>query len=177
MNWMWGFHETVGTTIDTFRTMLQIMKEYPQFRFSQSQASVYRILERFAPEMLEEVRQRVREGRWEVTASTWVENDKNLPSGESLLRQYLLAKRYLCGLFDLRPEDLALDFEPDTFGHSAYVPEVAASAGVKYYYHCRGRETHELISRWRPPPGRSCCCIPSPTGTTRTSAPMWQSRR
>ena len=153
MNWMWGFHETVGTTIDTFRTMLQIMKEYPQFRFSQSQASVYRILERFAPEMLEEVRQRVREGRWEVTASTWVENDKNMPSGESLLRQYLLAKRYLCGLFDLRPEDLALDFEPDTFGHSAYVPEAAASAGVKYYYHCRGRETHELISRWRAPSG------------------------
>ena len=59
MNWMWGFDETVGTVMDTFRTMLQIMKEYPQFKFSQSQASVYRILERFAPEMLDEVRQRV----------------------------------------------------------------------------------------------------------------------
>ncbi len=162
MNWMWGFHETVGAAVDTFRTMLDIMEEYPGFRFSQSQASVYRILERFAPDMLEEVRARVKEGRWEVTASTWVESDKNLPSGESLTRQYLLAKRYLCGLLDLSPEDLCIDFEPDTFGHNANVPEIASHAGVKYYYHCRGCTPEDIISRWRAPSGAELLVFTEP---------------
>ena len=40
MNWMWSYDETVAVTLDTFRTMLQLLKEYHQFTFSQSQASV-----------------------------------------------------------------------------------------------------------------------------------------
>jgi alpha-mannosidase len=70
MNWMWRWDETVMVAMDTFRTVLNLMNEYPDFTFSQSQASVYKILEDYAPEMLEEVRSRVKEGRWEVTAST-----------------------------------------------------------------------------------------------------------
>jgi alpha-mannosidase len=68
------------------------MTEYPAFTFSQSQASVYRIVEEHDPEMLREIRKRVKEGRLEVTASTWVESDKNLPSGESLARHALYAR-------------------------------------------------------------------------------------
>ncbi len=153
MNWMWGFDETVNTVIDTFRTMLQIMKEYPDFKFSQSQASVYRILERFSPEMLEEVQQRVAEGRWELTASAWVETDKNMANGESLSRHILYAKNYLSKLFSIDPDSLEVDFDPDTFGHSRNVPEIAANGGVKYYYHCRGRIGDQILNRWRAPSG------------------------
>ena len=103
MNWMWGYAETVALTLDTFRTMLNLMDEYPEFTFSQSQASVYRIVEEHDPGMLAEIRSRVQEGRWEVTASTWVETDKNMPSGESLARHILYTKRYLGGLFGLAP--------------------------------------------------------------------------
>ena len=45
MNWMWGWQETVAVTLSTFRTILNLMKEYPEFTYSQSQASVYKILE------------------------------------------------------------------------------------------------------------------------------------
>ena len=96
MNWLWRFDETVTVTLDTFRTILTLMTEYPAFTFSQSQASAYRIVEEHDPEMLKEIRKRVKEGRWEVTASTWVEADKNMPSGESLARHALYTKRYLC---------------------------------------------------------------------------------
>lgn len=152
MNWMWGFHETAAVTIDTFRTMLDLMEEYPGFTFAQSQASVYRIVEQYAPWLLEGIRQRVREGRWEVTASTWTEPDKNMPSGESLSRHILNTKRYLCGLLPVSPDALNIDFEPDTFGHSANVPEICAAGGVKYYYHCRGNRDH-CIYRWQSPSG------------------------
>jgi len=152
MNWMWRWDETVSVTLDTFRTMLDLMNEYPAFTFSQSQASTYRIVEEYAPEMLPEIRARVQEGRWEVTASTWVEPDKNMPSGESLTRQILYTKRYLSDLLGLDPSSLNIDFEPDTFGHSLHVPEILKQGGVKYYYHCRGYEGHNLY-RWVSPSG------------------------
>ena len=154
MNWMWGYNETVSITLSTFRTMLDLMNEYPDFTFSQSQASVYEIVEKYDKEMLEEIKKRVAEGRWEVTASTWVEADKNMTGGESLARHYLYTKRYLSGLLGIKPESLNIDFEPDTFGHNQDVPEAAAAAGIKYYYHCRGNNEQALY-RWKGNAGNS----------------------
>ena len=154
MNWMWRWDETVAITLDTFRTMLNLMNEYPDFHFSQSQASVYKIVEEYCPEMLEEIKNRVKEGRWEVTASTWVEGDKNMPNGESMARHLLYTKNYLCALLDIGPEKLNIDFEPDTFGHNVNVPEILNNGGVKYYYHCRGYCGHNVY-KWVSPSGGS----------------------
>ncbi len=152
MNWMWGYAETVAITLDTFRTMLTLMDEYPEYIFSQSQASVYRIVEEYDPAMLEQIKRRVAEGRWEVTATTWVEADKNMPSAESMARHQLYTRQYLSTLLDLPEDDFTLDFEPDTFGHAATVPEVLNNAGVKYYYHCRG-DLGPNIYNWEAPSG------------------------
>ena len=171
MNWMWGFQETALVTLDTFRTMLDLMREYPKFTFAQSQASVYRIVEQYAPEMLDEIRVRVREGRWELTASTWVETDKNMPDGESLTRHILQTKRYLQGLFGIDPNELKIDFEPDTFGHNANVPEICRAGGVSYYYHCRGYEGHHIY-RWRAPSGAELLCYREPMWYNADVKPM-----
>lgn len=154
MNWMWSFNETVAITLDTFRTLLKLMKEYPQMTFAQSQTSTYRIVEEYAPEMFEQIRELVSQGRWEVTASTWVETDKNMPSGESLARHILYTKNYFKEKFGLESDSLQLDFEPDTFGHSMSVPEILNKGGVRYYYHCRGYDGH-FIYNWRSPSGES----------------------
>jgi alpha-mannosidase len=152
MNWMWGYQETAATTLDTFRTMLDLMDEYKNFTFSQSQAAVYKIVEENDCDMLQEIKQRVKEGRWEITASTWVEADKNMPNGESLARHILYTKRYLKQLFDLSDDEMRLDFEPDTFGHSLNVPEILEKGGIKYYYHCRAHDD-EYIYRYQSPSG------------------------
>jgi alpha-mannosidase len=162
MNWMWRWDETVAITLDTFRTMLDLMKEYPEFTFSQSQASVYAIVERYAPEMLNEIRHRIRAGQWEVSASTWVEADKNMPVGESHARHLLYTRRYLSELLGLLPDQFQLDYEPDTFGHHANVPEILASGGVRYYYHCRG-DNGDLLYRWLSPSGKSVLVYREPT--------------
>lgn len=148
MNWTWGFQETVALTLDTMRTMLTLMKEYPEFIFSQSQASVYHILEEYAPELLQQVKERVQEGRWEVTASTWVEHDKNMSGGEAMAKHLLYTKKYLSNLLDIEEASMNLDFEPDTFGHSHNVPEVLRNGGITRYYHCRGY-AGENIYRWK----------------------------
>lgn len=154
MNWMWGYAETAAITLDTFRTMLRLMDEYPDFTFSQSQASVYKIVELYDKDMLAEIKKRVVQGRWEITATTWVENDKNMPNGESLVRHILYTKKYLSDLFGIDPDSLKLDFQPDTFGHSLNVPEILTSGGVEFYYHCRGYDG-ENIYNWQAPSGKS----------------------
>lgn len=161
MDWRWGWEETVGIVIDTFQTMLKLLEEYPEFIFSQSQASVYEIVERYAPELLPKIRHYIREGRWEVLASTWVEADKNLSGTEAMVRHILYTKRYLSALLDIDPDSLQIDFEPDTFGHSRNVPEVLAGGGIRYYYHCRGNDDEELY-RWRAPSGAEVLVMRDP---------------
>lgn len=162
MNWEWGTPETVGVVIDTFQTMLDLMEEYPEFTFSQSQASTYEMIERYCPSMLEDIRRRVQEGRWEVTASTWVEPDKNMAGSEAMARHVLYTKRYLSDLLDISMDSMEVDFEPDTFGHSANIPEILAQGGVKYYYHCRGREDNRLAYRWQSPSGAEVLAFAEP---------------
>jgi len=154
MNWMWSWPETVSVTNDTFQTMLTLMDEFPGFIYSQSQASTYHLIEKYNPPLFEVIRQRVQEGRWEVTASQWVEGDKNMASGESISRHLLYAREYFQEKFDLSPEDVCVAFEPDTFGHPATLPGILARGGVKYYYHCRGSHGPHLYwwvgPGWRP---------------------------
>ena len=137
MNWLWGWQETVAVTVDTFSTVLALMDEFPDFHFTQSQASVYAIIEEHNPAMLERIRARVKEGRWEVAASHWVEGDRNMAGGEALARHLLYTRAYLQRIFDLKPEDVPVDWSPDTFGHAHTIPGIDAAGGVKYYYCCR----------------------------------------
>jgi len=138
MNWMWGWPETVAVVHDTLTTVDSLMDELPQFHFSQSQASIYAILKDYLPELREKVQRRIADGRWEVTASQWVEGDKNLASGEALCRHLLYTRRFLQEDYGIPPEAVLIDFEPDTFGHAHTVPTILANAGVKRYYFCRG---------------------------------------
>ncbi len=145
MNWMWSWPETVAVTNDTFITVLKLMDEFPDFCFTQSQASVYEIVKKYNPELFAGIKKRVAEGRWEIAAVQWVEGDKNLASGESLARHLLYTRHFFKENFNLNAEDLPLDWEPDTFGHAHTIPAIVSRAAVKYYYLCRG-------GKWKKPP-------------------------
>ena len=154
MNWMWSWPETVAVTNDTFITVLKLMDEFPEFRFTQSQASVYAIIKEYNPELYEQIKERVREGRWEIAASHWVEGDKNLVSGESLARHLLYTRRFIKDEFGLAPEDIPLEWEPDTFGHAWTIPAIASRGGVRRYYMCRGGQFDKPpVFWWKSPDG------------------------
>jgi len=156
MNWMWSWPETVSITHDSFATVLKLLDEFPEFVFTQSQASCYAIIEQHHPEMLERIAQRVKEGRWEVVASHWVENDKNMAGPESLCRHLLYSRAYMRKLFDLSPEDVPIDWSPDTFGHAATIPSYLVRGGIRYLYlHRPGGEgpRRPVAFWWKAPDG------------------------
>lgn len=138
MNWMWNWPETVATAHDTFSTVDRLMAEYPDFKFSQSQASTYALTEQHCPELFERIRDRIAEGRWESTASLWVECESNCAMGETLCRHLLSTRRYMQERFRLTPEDVRITWQPDLFGHPHTLPGILSRGGVRYYYFCRG---------------------------------------
>lgn len=149
MNWLWPWEDTVDVIRRDFATMDQLMARYPEFRFSQSQASTYWAAQVYDPDLLARVAERVRQGRWEVTANTWVENDLNMSCAEAQAHHFLYTRRYMRQLFGLAPR---LIWEPDTFGHPATMPQIARKGGAEYYYFCRGGKRYPLFW-WEAPDG------------------------
>lgn len=149
MNWLWLWPETVDVCKNTFSTMLKLMEEYPTFRFSQSQASTYVIMEEHFPEIFAEMQKAVKRGQWEITGATWTEGDMNMASGESIVRQILYARQYFLQTFGRWTETC---WEPDTFGHAWTVPQILAKSGLKYYYFMRCPK-EERVFWWEGPDG------------------------
>ena len=160
MNWMWSFNETVAIVLATFRSILNIMDQYPEFHFSQSQAAVYKIVEDYDHDLMEKIKARIAEGRWEVTASSWVENDKNMPGTEAMLRHIQCTRDYLKEVWSVK--DFDIDFSPDTFGHSGNMPELDTFGGIRYFYHCRGLADDIVLYRYKGLSGKELLAYKEP---------------
>lgn len=154
MNWLWGFDETVAIVCATMDTVLHLLDKYKDFTFAQSQASVYKILNDFRPDLLKKIKKYIKQGRFEVTAGSYVESDKNIPNASSLIDQIQFSRDYLSKTLSINKEDINIDFEPDTFGHSIDVPEILYQSGIKYYYHCRGNN-NPAIYKWQSKAGNT----------------------
>ncbi|MFH1825087.1 MAG: glycoside hydrolase family 38 C-terminal domain-containing protein [Candidatus Firestonebacteria bacterium] len=145
MNWMWDWENTLKTIKNTFNSVDKLMSEFPDLCFSQSQAHIYKTVEDNYPELFERIKKRVKEGRWEITASTWVEGDPNIASGESLVRQTLYAKKYIKEKFLIEPK---ICWAPDTFGHPFSYPQILKKCDINYYFFMRCGQGYPLF-RWR----------------------------
>ncbi len=128
--WLWTLRQTREKVQRSFSTVLELMRCYPEYKFMSSQALLYKNLKEEAPELYEEVKERIREGRWECEGSMWVEADCNLTSGESLVRQVLYGKRFFQKEFGVENRVLWL---PDVFGYSAALPQILRKSGVDWF--------------------------------------------
>lgn len=126
--WLWPLAETRRKVVRSFSNQLALMDRYPEHRFASTSAQHYAWLEKDAPELFERVRVRIEEGRWAVLGGSWVEADCNLPSGESMIRQYLEGQRYFESRFGVRCRE---HWGPDTFGHTGALPQILRSVGIE----------------------------------------------
>ena len=128
--WWWTVAQTREKVARSFATVLKLMDEYPGYRFMSSQPQLYVFLKERYPELFEQIRQRVREGRWEPEGGMWLEADCNLTSGESLVRQFLYGKAFFKREFGVDNRILWL---PDVFGYSGALPQIMKKCGIDYF--------------------------------------------
>ena len=128
--WLWPIAETERKSARTWANQLANLDEYPDYTFLQSQPQLYQWLMERYPELYSRVADAVGEGRFIADGAMWVEADTNIPSGESLIRQFLYGKRFFKEKFGVESEFLWL---PDVFGYSGALPQIMRGCGVKYF--------------------------------------------
>jgi alpha-mannosidase len=130
LGWMWPFRESVRKGARTFATALALMERYPDYMFGASQAQLWLWMKERYPALYTRMKAAVRAGRLEPQGAMWVEPDVNMTSGESLVRQVLLGKRFFRSELGIDVRNLWL---PDAFGYTGSLPQILRKSGVDYF--------------------------------------------
>jgi alpha-mannosidase len=143
MAWLWPWTETVEVVRNTFQSVLDLMREYPDFKFTMSSARTYEWMQEKYPDLFRQIEKRVKEGRWEIIGGMWVEPDLNMPDGESLVRQILVGKRYFEKNFGV---DVKIGWNPDSFGYNYQLPQIYKKSGMDYFVTQKLLWAHEFTT-------------------------------
>ena len=92
--WRWSYPQTIRDFLkNTLDENFAAFEKYPNYVFNWSGASRYQMMREYYPEKYEELKKWVAAGRWYPSGSSWVENDVNVPSTESIVRQILVGRK------------------------------------------------------------------------------------
>ncbi|MGN1442473.1 MAG: hypothetical protein ACI4XE_01385, partial [Acutalibacteraceae bacterium] len=127
--WSWDFETTVSKYIyNTLVDNFAMLKKYPSYIFSFEGSYRYELMEEYYPELFEQLKKYVAEGRWNVTGSAFENGDVNCPSPEALFRNILIGNTYFDEKFGKRSCDIYL---PDCFGFGWALPSIMHHANLK----------------------------------------------
>ncbi|KAJ2194116.1 Glycoside hydrolase, 38 vacuolar alpha mannosidase, partial [Coemansia sp. RSA 530] len=129
--WLWPYDETKRKIARSWSTQLDYMERYPEYRFAASQAQQFEWLRTLYPSLFKRIQEKAKTGQFIPIGGTWIEMDCNIPSGESLARQFLLGQRFYKQHFGQTCDVFWL---PDTFGYSSQLPQIVRLAGAKYFF-------------------------------------------
>lgn len=127
--WNWDFEHVINVCLkETLEENFKLFEKYPEYRFNFEGAYRYELFEEYYPEMFEQLRKYIDQGRWNVTGSGYENGDVNVPSPENLFRNMLYGNLYFEKKFGKRSNDI---FLPDCFGFGWSLPAIAEHAGLK----------------------------------------------
>lgn len=156
--WRWNYPQVIRDFLkSTLDDNFAAFEKYPDHVFNWTGASRYALMKEYYPEKYAELKEWVAAGRWFPSGSSWVENDCNVPSTESVVRQILLGRKYFYEEFGKESLEYML---PDCFGFPYSLPSVLNHCGI------RGFSTQKLtwesangipfnLGRWVGPDGNS----------------------
>lgn len=134
LEWHWTKEETRRKTVRTLGNQLKIIEEYPEYIYLQTQPWILETVKNEYPDVYKKVKKYVKSGNIVVDGGMWVEADTNIPSGESLIRQFIFGKRFIKDEFDVESRMLWL---PDIFGVTASLPQIMKGCGIKYFMNAK----------------------------------------
>lgn len=156
--WLWRWQDGFTEVLATFRSVLDRMKDFDDFKFTSACAVYYEWVECTDPEMFEEIVQRVKEGRWSIVGGWYLQPDCNMPSGESFARHALISQRYFKEKFGITAKT---GYNVDSFGHNGALPKILKASGMDNYVFMRPfydeQDCPHTLFNWESDDGSSVC--------------------
>ena len=156
--WLWRWQEGFSEVLATFRSALDRMKDFDDFKFTSACAVYYEWIERIDPEMFEEITQRVKEGRWNVVGGWYLQPDCNIPDGESFARHALISQRFFKEKLGVTAK---AGYNVDSFGHNQALPKILKASGMDNYVFmrpsCEEQNRNESLFMWESDDGSQVC--------------------
>ena len=140
--WLWRWDEAMASIHSTFRSALDRMEEDSEFVYSFATPPVFEWIKQIDPDMFEQIRARVAQGRWELCEGWWLQPDCFSASGESYARHSLYGQRYLMENFGIYSDTV---FNVDSFGHNSAIPQILKKSHMGNYCFCRPESYHTSL--------------------------------
>lgn len=152
--WLWRYAETRRKVARSWASQVKYMHDTePNATFTASQAWQYSTLEQDYSSLFTSLQHAVSTGHFVPVGGAWVEPDANMPSGESLIRQFLYGTRYMAEKFGKSiaaggaaeaaanghaapvrlPHGDGVFWLPDTFGYCPQLPQIIRGVGMRYF--------------------------------------------
>ncbi len=128
--WLWPWEETKRKCVRTYANQLALMDRYPEYQFLLCEPPILENLKEYYPGLYRRVKERVETGQFLPEGAVYIESDTNLAGGESLIRQFVLGKRWFRQELNA---DSRMAWMPDTFGFTGALPQIMAGCGVSYF--------------------------------------------
>ncbi|XP_053742227.1 alpha-mannosidase 2C1 isoform X1 [Synchiropus splendidus] len=147
--WLWPYEETIRKCGRSWVTVVRLMEKNPDFVFACSQvsskschmafhatgSSIHQAqqlqwVKIWYPGLYLQIQHFAKKGQFVPVGGTWVEMDGNLPSGESMVRQFLMGQHFFNREFGMFCKEFWL---PDTFGYSAQLPQIMRGCGISNF--------------------------------------------
>lgn len=127
-NWSWDLERSINEYLpETFEENVDLMKDFPDYKFNFEGAYRYQLLKEYYPEKFEELKKYIDNGQWNVSGTALENGDVNVPSPEALFRNILYGNNYFLDNFGKTSKDIYL---PDCFGFGYALPSVMAHSNL-----------------------------------------------
>jgi alpha-mannosidase len=135
--WLWRWQEGCSEALSTFRTAAELTDEFSGFVFNHNESILYQWVKENDPVLYNKILECVKEGKWNIMGGWYLQPDCNMPSGESIIRNIQVGRRFFKEEFNVIPTT-AINF--DSFGHSRGLVQILKQAGYDSYIVCRPGE-------------------------------------
>jgi alpha-mannosidase len=163
--WQWDWREGLNEGLTTVQTMVDLLHEDPELTFIRGESLIYEHVERYAPATFMRMQSLIEAGRWDVVGGTYLQCDTNLTGTETIIREFLRGQTFFLARFGRMPE---VAWFADSFGHSAGLPEILATCGIKAFAFTRPQPHLLPIAKpafwWEGPSGARVMCYRPVTG-------------
>lgn len=145
--WQWEWTEGMSAALSTFQSAANLLGKF-DYVFCHNESSLYKYTEKYAPALFEQMQTLVKEDKWRVMGSWYIQPDCLMANGETFVRQIREGELFFREKFG-KCSKTAVNL--DAFGHSRGLVQVVKKCGQENYLFVRPYSSYHVVEQLSTP--------------------------